>query len=297
MIINIDRNSGFCFGVLKAIKAAEEYLKQYGSLYCLGHIVHNNKEVERLESLGLKVISHNDLENLFNTRVLIRAHGEPPFTYEIARKNNIKLIDASCPVVLKLQQRVKKSHQEMQQRHGQVVIFGKEGHAEVVGLMGQTDNNAIVIGNDFAGLEKIDFSKPISLYSQTTQDKESYNQLKELLRSRIKTCNCSEANPDDLKAFNTICRQVSDRGPKMAEFATKHDIIIFVSGPKSSNGKYLFEICRSGNPDTYFISGKEELQPSWFVNKQSAGVCGATSTPMWLMEEVAADIQRITKAS
>ncbi len=296
MQINIDSKSGFCFGVLNAISVAEKYLKKYGTLFCLGDIVHNNKEIERLRNLGLIVIDHNDLERMFNTRVLIRAHGEPPSTYETARKNKIEIVDASCPVVLKLQSRIHKSHLEMKETDGQLVIFGKEGHAEIVGLVGQTNNKAFVIGSDFKGIEKIDFKKPVTLYSQTTQDKESYRKLTNLLLSKIKTHCTTQQKDSKFKSFNTICGQVSNRGPHLTEFAKKNDIIIFVGGKKSSNGKYLFNICRQNNPSSYFISEKGDLNNDWFKNINSVGVCGATSTPMWLMEEVAKEIETLVKA-
>ncbi|MFN2395982.1 MAG: 4-hydroxy-3-methylbut-2-enyl diphosphate reductase [Bacteroidales bacterium] len=293
MEINIDKRSGFCFGVINAINIAEEYLDRYGSLFCLGDIVHNNKEVERLKKKGLIIINHSDLKKLFNTRVLIRAHGEPPETYRIARENHIDIIDASCPVVLKLQHKIKKGYDEIQSGNGQVVIFGKEGHAEVNGLAGQTGNNAVIIGKDFNNIEKIDFSKPINLYSQTTQNKEQYDKLIDLIRNKMQQHNC---NPDkDLKVFKSICGQVSNRGPHLAEFARKHDIIIFVSGKKSSNGKYLFEICRENNPNSYFVSEKDEIKKEWFENVKKTGVCGATSTPMWLMDEVAEKIKYYSK--
>ncbi len=293
MEINIDKRSGFCFGVINAINIAESYLDRYGSLFSLGDIVHNNKEVERLKNKGLIVINYSDLKKLYNSRVLIRAHGEPPETYQIARDNHIDIIDASCPVVLKLQNKIKKGYEETHAINGQVVIFGKEGHAEVKGLAGQTGNNALIIGKDFNNIEKIDFSKPINLYSQTTQNKGEYKKLINLIRTRMQQHNC---NPDkDLKVFNSICGQVSNRGPHLAEFARKHDIIIFVSGKESSNGRYLFEICRENNPNSFFVSEKAEIKKEWFENADKAGVCGATSTPMWLMEEVAERIKHYSK--
>ncbi len=289
MEINIDKRSGFCFGVVNAIKVAEEELERYGSLYCLGDIVHNHKEVERLKEKGLIIIDHHDFKKLFNTRVLIRAHGEPPETYRIARENQINLIDASCPVVLKLQNKIKKGYEEIREVDGQLVIFGKEGHAEVNGLTGQTGNNALVVGSGFENLDEIDFSKPITLFSQTTQNKEQYEDLIKQIKERMMQKNC---NPDDnLRVSRSICGQVSNRGPHLAKFAKEHDIIIFVSGKKSSNGKYLFDICKQSNPDSYFVSETEELQRDWFSNIKRVGICGATSTPMWLMEEIAAKIK------
>ncbi len=289
MEINIDKGSGFCFGVINAIKVAEEQLEQHGKLFCLGDIVHNSKEVERLKAKGLIIINHQDFENLYNTRLLIRAHGEPPKTYSIARENQIQLIDASCPVVLKLQNKIKKSYEELSEFAGQVVIFGKEGHAEVNGLTGQTGNNAIVVGSGLENLDKIDFSKPITLFSQTTQNKEQYEDLIKLIKERMMQKNC---NPDKkLQVSRSICGQVSNRGPHLAKFAKDHDLIIFVSGKKSSNGKYLFDICHQNNPNSRFISEKEELRNGWFDNVMKVGICGATSTPMWLMEEIAVEIR------
>lgn len=293
MQVNIDSKSGFCFGVLNAISVAEKYLEKYGTLFCLGDIVHNNKEIERLRNSGLIVIDHNDLERIYNTRVLIRAHGEPPSTYDTALKNKVEIIDASCPVVLKLQNRIHKSYQKMEATDGQLVIFGKEGHAEVEGLLGQTNNKAIVIGSDFKGLEKIDFNKPITLYSQTTQDKESYTKLIEILRSKLKICPADQQTEDSLQAYNTICGQVSNRGPHLKEFAHKNDVVIFVGGKKSSNGKYLFNICQQNNANSHFVSDKDELKRDWFINVNSVGICGATSTPMWLMQEVAREIESL----
>ncbi len=294
MEITIDKNSGFCFGVRKAVLLAEEQLRKHGSLYCLGEIVHNPKEVERLQNMGLIIINHEELKSLHNTRVLIRAHGEPPETYEVARKNRIDIIDATCPVVLKLQNRIKDSFTEMEESNGQLVIFGKAGHAEVEGLVGQTNRKAIVVGNDFAGLDTLDYSKPIILYSQTTQNKESYQQLVQQIRERIQKSNCPAS---DFSSYNTICGQVSNRGPHLADFAAQHDVVIFVSGKQSSNGKYLYGICKAHNPHTFFVTGPEELQEEWFAHAEKTGVCGATSTPNWLMEEVAEKIKTIKKGN
>lgn len=292
MEINIDKRSGFCFGVLKAIEIAEEQLKNHGSLFCLGHIVHNNHEVERLNKLGMVVINHQDMKQLFNTRVLIRAHGEPPETYELARQNKIDIIDASCPVVLKLQNRIRESYQEAGMNQGQVVIFGKEGHAEVIGLAGQTENQAIVVDSDFNNLDKIDFSRPIYLYSQTTQNKEKYQQLISLIREKMAEHQCGHSGL--LKSRNSICGQVANRGPHLAQFARQHDVVIFVSGKDSSNGRYLFGICQENNPLSFFVSGKEDIQKKWFNGATRAGICGATSTPLWLMEEIAQHIQTLS---
>jgi 4-hydroxy-3-methylbut-2-en-1-yl diphosphate reductase len=295
MEINIDRkSSGFCFGVLNAIELAEKELKEQGYLFCLGDIVHNNKEVERLHKLGMIVIDHTDLENLYNATVMIRAHGEPPSTYETANLNQIRIIEATCPVVLKLQQKIKIAHDRMQQSEGQVVIFGKEGHAEVIGLQGHTNNEALVVGNDFQNLNRMDFSKPITLFSQTTQDKETYKKLKETIEEGLRKSG-HENSEEKLKIHNSICGQVANRGPKLTAFAKEHDVVIFVSGKKSSNGKYLYKICKEANPDSWFISEKSEIRPEWFAGKKSAGICGATSTPIWLMEEVESEIRNILK--
>lgn len=272
MQVTIDQNSGFCFGVLYAIQMAEDELNEKGYLYCLGDIVHNNKEIERLTAKGLKIINHEELKEIKNSTVLIRAHGEPPETYKIAIENNLTLIDASCPVVLKLQHRIKTAFD----LGTQIVIYGEPGHAEVNGLLGQTKNQAIVIKN-LEDLNKIDFSRPITLFSQTTKSTKEFYQIAEEINKRQAA----------FKANDTICRQVSNRDIQLREFAKKFDVIIFVSGKKSSNGKVLHKVCESVNPRSYFISELEELNPDWFENCNTVGVCGATSTPMWLMEEVA----------
>ena len=269
--VDIDTNSGFCFGVVYAIDMAEEILEEQGYLYCLGDIVHNDAEVERLERKGLKIIDHNNYRTLKNEKVLIRAHGEPPETYKIAMENNLELVDASCPVVLKLQNRIKKAHN----RGENIYIYGKHGHAEVLGLLGQTKNEAIV----FQDINELDISKmpkEISLYSQTTKSIDSfYNISDELRKSGL-----------DVNASDTICRQVSNRDKELREFAKNYNKIIFVSGTKSSNGKVLFNVCKEQNPHTYFISAPDEIDITWFDSNDNVGICGATSTPMWLMEEV-----------
>lgn len=289
MNITIDAYSGFCFGVVYAIEMAESILKEEGSLYCLGDIVHNNKEVERLNSMGLKIIEHNDLYNLRDCKVLIRAHGEPPETYNTALKNNIQLLDASCPVVLKLQHQIKVGHKEIKNIDGQVVIFGKEGHAEVVGLLGQTNNDAIIVGS-IEDLEKIDFTKAIYVYSQTTKSPEAYKEITLEIEKRIKMY-----SDNDIKYIvnDTLCRQVSGREPQLRSFAKKNDVIIFVSGRKSSNGKMLYKSCKNENQNSYFISDVDELNADWFVGVSSVGICGATSTPRWLMESVEKAIVKI----
>ena len=276
--IEIDKQSGCCFGVAKAISKAEEELQKGGTLYCLGDIVHNNIEVERLAKMGLITINHEEFKKLKNVRVLLRAHGEPPSTYEIAKQNNIELIDASCPVVLGLQKRIKKKFTHRATEDGQIVIFGKKGHAEVNGLMGQTDESAIVIEKK-EDIEKLDFSRDISLFSQTTKPLDGFQEIGELIRSRMK-------DGAHFEFYDTICRQVSNRVPNMHEFAKKHDLIIFIAGEKSSNGKVLFAECEKHNPNSHLIHHPNQLNPEWIKDNISIGICGATSTPMWQMEDV-----------
>lgn len=285
MNIELDPNSGFCFGVTKAIKKAEDILQNKEKLYCLGDIVHNNVEVDRLRKLGLESIDHEFYNNLHDATVLIRAHGEPPSTYKIAENQNITLIDATCPVVLKLQERIRRIDNKVIETNAQVVIYGKHGHAEVIGLEGQTSTKAIVI-MDENDLEKIDFSRPIFLYSQTTRKAREYKEIQEQIKGRMK-------NPEDLYVHNTICPSVSGREPDLKQFAKKHDIIIFVSGEKSSNGKLLFKVCKSANENSHFISKPDEINSSWFTGIDSVGISGATSTPWWLMEEVAEQIKQM----
>lgn len=279
MKITIDENSGFCFGVVYAIQLAEDELDAGHTVYCLGDIVHNDLEVQRLKAKGLQIIEHKDLAHLEGEKVLIRAHGEPPSTYQTAIENNLELIDASCPVVLKLQNRVKNTFDGMLEG-GQVVIYGKPGHAEVNGLRGQTNDSAIIIMSE-ADTDKIDFTKPIYLFSQTTKSTEGFYKMKQLLIDRA-----AAAGNAEVHAHDTICRQVSNRDPKLREFAPQHDVIIFVAGKKSSNGKVLYNVCKEVNPQTYFVSGPDELQDEWFEGAETVGICGATSTPRWLMEEV-----------
>ncbi len=281
--VEIDHKSGFCFGVVNAIKKAEETLDQGEKLYCLGDIVHNGMEIKRLEALGLVTIDREEYLNLKNCRVLLRAHGEPPSTYEHARANNIELIDATCPVVLKLQQRVKKAYEQMEAEDGQIILFGKKGHAEVTGLNGQTKDQSIIIENE-EDLKQVDPNKPAFLFSQTTKSIDQFQQLAQNLQENAK---------QPLTVKDTICRQVANRVPRMKEFASQHDILIFVGGKKSSNARFLFDVCKQTNPDSYFISTLEELDENWFQNKQSAGICGATSTPQWLMEQVAEKIKAL----
>lgn len=287
MKVEIDPNSGFCFGVVYAIKKAEEELRSYGKLYCLGDIVHNNLEVERLKSLGLITIDHEEFRKLHNCSVLIRAHGEPPETYDIARKNNISLLDATCPVVLRLQHRIKLGSEEMKTIEGQIVIYGKEGHAEVNGLVGQTNGKAIVVGT-INEIDKIDFSRPVTIFSQTTRNNEGYVEVINEIKRRM------EQNGDiEFKSHDTICRQVSSRRTELRKFSREHDVIIFVSGKKSSNGKVLFNVCLNENPRTYFVSELTEVDKSWFRQDDLVGICGATSTPRWLMEKISEEIRII----
>lgn len=284
MLVEIDEKSGFCFGVQNAVEIAEEALSRGEQVFCLGPIVHNDIEVERLLSLGLKTINHNEYKELRNCKVLIRAHGEPPETYYIAEKNNIKIIEATCPIVKKLQSRIKKTWFDAAASDGQVVIYGKAGHAEVIGLMGQTNNQAIL--TDGAGnLDRIDYSKEIHLFSQTTMSNSEYNSLAEKIKERM--AKAGIADPEKHLHINrTICGQVSNRQPGLKLFAKKHEIIIFVSGRESSNGKMLFSICKSENSNSWFVSSPEEIRKEWFTGISSVGVCGATSTPKWLIDKV-----------
>ncbi len=286
MNIEIDPGSGFCFGVVYAIQQAEDELENKNELYCLGDIVHNGVEVERLEKKGLKTISKEQLKDLRNCKVLIRAHGEPPDTYKIALKNNIELIDASCPVVLRLQTNIKKGFDETKHVNGQVVIFGKHGHAEVNALVGQTGGKAIVVSSK-DDLDKIDFNKPVTIFSQTTMRLNAYEEINREIKRRIIQTQKSDKN---LMTNDTICRQVSNRDKKVRQFAKKHDIIIFVSGKKSSNGKMLYSICKEVNERTYFVADNDEIDFNWFKPTDSVGICGATSTPGWLMEKISKKI-------
>jgi len=276
LTVTIDKASGFCFGVVYAIDMAEDILDHEDYLYCLGDIVHNDEEVKRLTDKGLRIIDHEQLQGLKKEKVLIRAHGEAPSTYQLALENELTLIDASCPVVLKLQNRIKNSHDDDEQ----ILIFGKHGHAEVVGLQGQTDGKAIVF-QDLAELDHVDLPSKFTLYSQTTKSTDKFYQIKDELISR----------GYDIKANDTICRQVSNRYTDLEKFVVNYDKIIFVSGKKSSNGKVLYDVCKKYNDNSYFISNIEEIDLNWFSPKDKVGICGATSTPMWLMEEVKAFLQ------
>jgi len=284
MVVEIDSQSGFCFGVQNAVEIAEKALLNGEKVFSLGPIVHNDKEVERLSSLGLVSVNHAGFLSLRDCKVLIRAHGEPPETYHTAAKNNITIIEATCPIVKRLQSRIKESWLKTKGGKGQVVIFGKDGYAEVVGLQGQINNEGILVSGP-ADFGKIDVTQPVYLFSQTTMSVKEYKNLTDILRARMHDNKISE--PDKSLVINkTICGQVSNREPHLKAFAKKHDILIFVSGKESSNGKMLFSVCRDINPDTHFVSSAEELDLSWFKGKNSAGICGATSTPKWLIENI-----------
>ncbi len=290
MKIEIDQQSGFCFGVEKVIKIAEDILKEEGKVYCLGEIVHNQREMERLMSLGLVTIDYETYRNMKNCKVLIRAHGEPPETYEIAKKNNIQLLDGTCPIVDRLQKKVKIGYEEMKKKDGQVVIFGKEKHAEVIGLKGQAEGKAIVV-NHLHELDQIDFSKPVVLYSQTTRNKKKYRELGREIQKRIN----GVTDRSELLIYNTICNQVANRELTIREFARNHDLVLFVSGKNSSNGKMLFQVCKEENPNSRFISAEPEIEKRWFDNAKSVGICGATSTPEWLMRNVAEKVKSLSE--
>ncbi len=267
----IDQHSGFCFGVVYAIEMAEDILEEENKLYCLGDIVHNDEEIKRLEKKGLRIITHKDLEHIQNEKVLIRAHGEPPSTYQIALKNNLELIDASCPVVLKLQNRIKSSYDKKEK----IYIYGKHGHAEIIGLLGQTNQDAVIF-QDIKELNISELPRNLTLYSQTTKSTGNFYEIAQTLRDAG-----IEVNTND-----TICRQVSNRDKELRDFATRFNKIIFVAGVKSSNGKVLYNVCKEVNENTHFISSIDEIDRNWFQKDDSIGICGATSTPMWLMEEV-----------
>lgn len=273
--IEIDGSSGFCFGVTTAIKKAEEELAKGTRLYCLGDIVHNGMECDRLKKLGLITINHDDMAELHDAKVLLRAHGEPPSTYELAKRNNIEIIDATCPVVLQLQRRIKKQYDS--EPNAQIVIFGKNGHAEVLGLVGQTQQNAIVI-EKLDDVTRLDFSRDIYLYSQTTKSLDEFHKIINYIQEHI-------SPTATFKSFDTICRQVANRMPNISQFATRHDLILFVCGRKSSNGKVLFNECKRVNPNCHLIEGPKEIHSSWLEGIRTIGICGATSTPKWLMEE------------
>ena len=291
MKVTVDKNSGFCWGVVRAIDFAEAELAKSGKLYSLGDIIHNPDEVDRLGEKGLQTIAHKDLENIKEGKVLIRAHGEPPSTFELAKKYNLEIIDATCPVVTKLQERIKKFYDD----HYQVVIFGKKDHAEVIGLRGVCNDEAIVVKSVEEAMQKIDFSRKTVLFSQTTMDKPTFYAIKEALSKKVKDLVVGSME-DIAKTFlakDTICGQVSGRDKKLREFAVQNDVIVFVAGRNSSNGKVLFEICKEENASSYFIENESELQCQWFEGVENVGVTGATSTPQWLMEKVSSAIEKI----
>ena len=281
--VEIDEGSGFCFGVVTAINKAEEELTKGGTLYCLGDIVHNSREVERLNAMGLITINHEEFNRLHDVKVLLRAHGEPPETYTIARRNNIEIIDATCPVVLRLQKKIKQEYIQEDDEEKQIVIYGKNGHAEVLGLVGQTTGQAIVIEKlEEAGMR--DFSKSIRLYSQTTKSLDEFQKIVEYIKEHI--------SPDvTFEYYDTICRQVANRIPNIKKFAASHDLVFFVSGKKSSNGKILFSECKKVNPNSHLIDSAEEIDNELLLGAESIGICGATSTPKWLMEEISEAIK------
>lgn len=278
--IEIDSGSGFCNGVIGAVVKAEKKLKESAKLHSLGAIVHNNSELERLNKIGLEVIDIEQMKNLRDTTVLIRAHGEPPATYALAKENNINLIDCTCPVVVKLQERIRNTYNS---NPGQIVIFGKLGHAEVNGLVGQVNGDAIVV-DSINSLDKIDFTRPINIFSQTTKDPKEYEQICDAIKQRVKECG---ADVSEVNVFNTICRQVAQRHQNLVDFARKHSVIVFISGKESSNGKVLYDLCKSVNERSYHIQTKDQIDAAWFKDNDTVGICGATSTPKWQLEGVA----------
>ena len=287
MTIDIDPDAGFCFGVVRAIQQAEEALQQSGRLSCLGDIVHNEEEIARLQKKGLEAISLEEFHQQKSKRVLIRAHGEPPERYRFAEANGIELIDATCPIVLQLQTKIQHVWQEIRETDGQIVIFGKKNHAEIIGLNGRINNEGIII-EETPDIENINFRNPLRLFSQTTKSVEEFEALSRLIRAEA----AKEKN-DDVVIYNTTCRLVSNRAGNLIDFSKKHDVILFVSGRKSSNGKYLYEICKRHNDKSYFISSERDLERSWFEGASSIGITGATSTPQWLMQQVAEAIADI----
>lgn len=287
MRVEIDGESGFCFGVVKAISTAEESLAEGRKVYSLGDIVHNRVEVQRLENKGLKPLKHQDLDELKSATVLIRAHGEPPKTYKKAKANKIEIIDATCPVVARLQRIVKEAHKKMKKVDGQLVILGKKGHSEVIGLTGQVDEDVVIV-EKLEDIEVLDFSKPIYLLSQTTQSLSLFGEIANEIKQRA-------SNPENVTLHDTICRQVANREPHLKDFAKDYDLILFVCGQKSSNGAVLYEVCKRENPRSYKIEDENELKPEWFENVESVGICGATSTPKWLMNQVAEACKQIKK--
>lgn len=285
MKVEIEPGSGFCFGVENAVRIAEEALHDGEEVFCLGEIVHNDIEVARLKELGLVTITYDQFVSLRDCKVLVRAHGEPPSTYEKARQNNITLIDATCPIVHSMQEKIKKVQLASREANGQIVIYGKEGHAEVIGLMGAAGEKGILV-NRKQDIGRIDFTRPVWLFAQTTRSKAEYELVAEIIRLNLEK-EAGKHPGNELKVHNTICRQVSDREPRLRTFARNHEVIIFVSGKKSSNGRMLFDVCRKENARSYFISSPEEIDPVWLRDIQTVGICGATSTPKWLIHKVA----------
>ncbi len=280
----IEQQAGFCFGVVRAINSLEKQLQQDDNLYCIGDVVHNSMEVERLEKQGLKTISLQEFEQLHDCKVMIRAHGEPPSTYEIAKRNNIKLVDATCPMVLKLQKDVLVGYQNMKAKNGQIVIFGKKGHAEVIGLVGQTEGNAIVISNE-DDIDKIDMTRPLHIFSQTTKNKEDYQNIIDIIKGKHIT--------GEILVTDSICKKVSSRAEKIEKFAKSVDCVLFVSGKHSSNGLYLYELCKKANQNTFFITDAADIDLENIKKFEIIGISGATSTPMWLMKKIEQFVQQI----
>ena len=285
MKVIIDPYAGFCFGVKKTIELAEKELQKQDKLYCIGDIVHNQEEINRLKNSGLEITDFSSLQEKKNSTILFRSHGEPPSSYIEASKNELTIIDGTCPIVLKLQKKIKDAFDEMKKVDGQVVIYGSKNHPEVIGLSGNTNNEAIIL-ESLVEIDQINFEKPIRLFAQTTKDKEKYNTLKETITGKINEVDTTS----DYKYFNTICGQVSNRVPKLKDFCTNNEIVIFVSGKKSSNGKYLYNICKSANPKSYHISDEYDINQKWFTDIKTVGISGATSTPFWLMEKIANQI-------
>ena len=288
--IDIDTHSGFCYGVVRAIEQAEKYLEKNSELHSLGSIVHNSTEISRLKEKGLNTINYDELSRMRDSVVFIRDHGEPPSSYKTARENNLTVIDCTCPVVLKLQERVKNNYKELKKVNGQLVIFGKVGHAEVNGLIGQVEGDAVII-EKMKDIEVLDFKRPIYIFSQTTKDPEIYKQVCDAIKERVASV---EGPVESFKAFNTTCGQVSSRHPHLKEFSKSHSVIIFVSGKESSNGKILYDVCLKENPRSYKIESKDEIDPSWFRDGDSIGICGATSTPKWLLEEIGEHLRQFS---
>lgn len=291
MKVEIEPGSGFCFGVENAVRIAEEALQKGEEVFSLGEIVHNDIEVARLKDLGLVTITYEEFEKLHDCKVLIRAHGEPPSTYEKARQNNITIIDATCPIVHSLQEKIKRVQLASREANGQIVIFGKEGHAEVIGLMGAAGEKGILVTRK-QDIGRIDFTRPVWLFAQTTRSKAEYELVAEIIRLNLEK-EAGKHPGNDLKVHKTICHQVSDREPRLRTFARNHEVIIFVSGRKSSNGSMLYDVCRKENTRSYFISSPEEIDPEWLRDVRSAGICGATSTPKWLIHKVAEAVRTI----